>query len=153
MSVMTLRRAMRPGATLARTFLLTAAAVIAVLVGLLGMHVLSTGSTHHAPAVITENAHHGGEVAVVDAAMTDQATAPDHPAAEACAGDGCGGDMGAMAYMACVLALLAVSIILAIRPTRIATLFRALASPAAAGTPIEALPVPPDLNVLSISRT
>lgn len=124
-----------------------------MLVGLLGMHVLSTGSTHHAPAVITENADHGGEVAVVDATMTDQATAPDHPAAEPCAGDGCGGDMGAMAYMACVLALLAVSIILAIRPGRVVTIARSHASPHANATLTEAPPVPPDLNLLSISRT
>lgn len=154
MSVMTLRGAMRPGAALARTFLL-AADVVAVLIGLLGMHVLSTGSTHHAPVVIGESSHHGGDAAMVYVALVDAATitAPDRPAAELCAEDGCGDDMGAMAYMACVLALLAFSILLAIRPTRSVQAPRAVAPSAAAATPIESPPVPPDLKVLSISRT
>jgi len=148
MSVMTLRRAMRPGATLARTFLLTAGAVIAVLIGLLGMHVLSTGSTHHAPVVISESASHGGDLALAGAA-----TAPSHLAADPCADGGCGGETGAMPYMACVLALLAVSVILAFRPTRSVMTSRGLAPPAAIAAPIESPPVAPDLNVLSISRT
>lgn len=155
MSVMTLRQAMHPGPTVARTFLLTAAAAIAVLIGLLGMHVLSSGSTHHAPVVISESTHHGGQPAMVDvmSASAATATAGDHSTTEPCAEDGCGGGMDAMAFMACVLALLAVSIVLAIRPGRLATDSRALAPPTATTTPIEASPVPPDLTVLSISRT
>ncbi|MEL5990711.1 DUF6153 family protein [Microbacterium phosphatis] len=153
MSVMTLRQAMRPRATLARTFLLTTAAVIGVLIGLVGMHVLSSGSTHHAPVVISESAHHGGEPAMVDVASPDAATAGDHSAADPCAEGGCGGGMDAMAFMACVLALLAVTIILAIRPGRVFTIARAQAPPHATATLVEASPVPPDLNVLSISRT
>ena len=134
MSVMTLRQAMRPSATLARTFLLTAAAVIGVLIGLVGMH-------------------HGGEPAMVDVASPDAATAGDHSAADPCAEGDCGGGMDAMAFMACVLALLAVSIVLAIRPGRVVTIARAQAPPHATATLTEAPPVPPDLNVLSISRT
>lgn len=153
MSVMTLRRAMHPSVTLARTCLLTAAAVIGVLIGLVGMHVLSSGSTHHAPVVISESTHHGDEPAMVDVTSADAATAGDHPATEPCAEDGCGGGMDAMAFMACVLALLAVSVILAIRPGRLVTIARAQAPPRAAATFTEAPPVPPDLNVLSISRT
>ncbi|MER7797464.1 DUF6153 family protein [Microbacterium sp. NPDC096154] len=151
MSVMTLRRAMRPSATLARTFLFTAAAVMGVLIGLIGMHVLSSGSAHHAPVVMNESAHHGGEAAMVDVASVEAATT-DPSAVESCAAD-CGGGMDAMAFMACVLALLAVSIILAIRPGRLVTIARAQSPPQATATLTEAPPVPPDLNVLSISRT
>ncbi|WP_345752574.1 DUF6153 family protein [Microbacterium rhizophilus] len=155
MSVMTLRRAMHPSASVARTFLLTAAAVVAVLIGLLGMHVLSSGSAHHAPVVISESTHHGGERAMVDVTSADAATATagDHSATEPCAEDGCGGGTDAMAFMACVLALLAVSVVLAIRPGRVVTIARAQAPPHAPVTLTEAPPVPPDLNVLSISRT
>lgn len=147
MSVMTLRRAMRPRATWAHAFMLTAAAVLGVLIGLLGMHALSTGSTHHAPAVVAEDTHHA------DSAMTADALAPGNAAAEPCSEDGCGGGMDAMAFMACALALLAVGIVLAIRPAWITIAPRALASPGAAPTLVEAPPAPPDLHVLSISRT
>ena len=153
MSVMTLRLAMHPSASVARTFLLTAAAVIGVLIGLVGMHVLSSGSTHQAPVVISESTHHGDEPAMVDVTNPRAATAGDHPTTEPCDEDGCGGDLDGMAFMACVLALLAVSIILAIRPGRLVTIARDQAPRHATATLTEAPPVPPDLNALSISRT
>ncbi|GAA4195561.1 hypothetical protein GCM10022219_20830 [Microbacterium oryzae] len=146
MSVMTLRRAMHPGATWAHAFLLTSAAVLGVLIGLLGMHVLSTGTAHHAPAVIAESTHHS------DSATTVGATGPDGTTAEPCSGDGCGGGMDAMAFMACVLALLAVGIVLAIRPARAAFVPHSLAPPLSAPVLVEAPSAPPDLHVLSISR-
>lgn len=139
--------AVQPG-VVGRTILLLAL-VGGVLIGLLAMHTVSSASGEHMASASAMSAgmihpdSHGGKVS------PSQAEAPVE----------CGGMCDPdhiMANMACVLALLFSIYLLAIGPPRRWSIFlselhsRWLAAVAVA---VEAMPHPPDLNTLSISRT
>ncbi|MCD1268850.1 hypothetical protein B5M43_008350 [Microbacterium sp. MEC084] len=151
MSLMSLGRALRPRATAVRALLLGALAVVAVLVGLLGMHVFSTGTTHHAPAVAPETSS--------SAAAQSEAHDTGHDAVHRTPQDGsdepcgdCGGTPDPMTLMACVLALLVAALVLSIRPAWVSRAVRP-GSPPPSSVAVPAEPTPPDLTILSISRT
>ncbi|RFA18097.1 DUF6153 family protein [Subtercola boreus] len=146
--------------TIQRTVFLLAV-VGAVVVGLLAMHTLQTGmGNHNAPMNTTSAmggpAHPGGETVrgLDHGPDTGTAAAHEHATASECSGM-C--DPGhTMAGMVCVLALLLTGLLLAaIRPASTSTttpVTPALLQRAdvAAARP---RPAPPDLHVLSISRT
>lgn len=123
-------------------------AVPAILVGLLAMHVLTTGN-------MTDTADHHSSVSLAAAAGDDMAMVPN-PGTGSLADD-CGGvcmPSHDMLGMMCVLALLAGAILFALQlaltgwPT-LTRILRPLHLRAAALAP----PTPPSLHVLSISRT
>lgn len=143
------RRGKNRRPTLRRAVLFTSTLVLGVLIGLLGMHVLSTVPAHH--AAVTAGAH----ITHHDNGTHDAAPVTTQPVAAApCSdGGGCAGDMDEMRFMACVLALLAAAIILTIRPGPGFLLPRIATAPAATYPTVLAPVRPPDLTVLSISRT
>jgi hypothetical protein len=140
--VMLRERTLRPPA-LGRALLLLAFAG-AVIIGLLAMHTISPTSGHHAPA---------------HTAMTAD-SAPPSTADAATPGDDCDGlcpPPHSMTTMACVLALLATVIVLigAANRSPISIRFHAIAVSAVRARVLlsfRSLP-PPDLHLLSISRT
>lgn len=119
-------------------------AVPAILVGLLAMHVLTTGASH-APASTVQ----------ASTVMSDSATDTLSPHAhETTDCDGLCGPEHDMVGMACILALLMTALLLTVR----LTLLRwpaplTLASTIVADLANLAPPQPPSLLVLSISRT
>ncbi|CAI9394136.1 DUF6153 family protein [Microbacterium sp. T2.11-28] len=140
-----------------RRLLLAAPIALAIITGLLSMHIL-TGS--HQPALASETSAMSthSPVGATRAADTSMTTA----AAEAAGGhcqDGCGTPAGvpdhSVLMMVCVLALLAAAIVLLV-PTFRGLFTRAVARARSqtrmllAGLPH---PRPPSLLVLSISRT
>ncbi|MGN7969834.1 DUF6153 family protein [Microbacterium sp. 22296] len=152
MSLIAVAQQVRGPRTLTRTLLLLVAVTAAIIVGLLAMHSLNTHAT---------TTGHAG-TAPATSVTTDTAGHHDVPAAVNPAGaaadtSGCAdcGDDHAMAWMACVLALL-VSVILLARvrigwrtPARDDELRVVRARwPASAHTVL-----PPSLTVLCISRT
>ena len=143
------RRWMNRRPSLLRAVLFTSTLVLGVLIGLLGMHVLSTGTAHH--AAVTAGAH----ITHHDSGTHDATPVTAQPGAAApCSdGDGCAGDMDAMGFMACVLALLAAAIVLTIRPGPGFLLPRTAIVPPATYPVVRAPVRPPNLTVLSISRT
>ncbi|GAA4190037.1 hypothetical protein GCM10022219_06760 [Microbacterium oryzae] len=148
-------RAMRTGHQLTlrrsvlRTFLLTVSVVVGVVIGLLGMHVLSTGQTHHAPVTTVHDAQ------LHDAGLHEaEAMVSAFDGSAACAEGRCQGEMDGMSTMACVLALFVAALVTAIRPTRgFLLLARTLTVPPGIRPPVVAPSRPPDLTVFSISRT
>lgn len=153
MSVMSLGRVVRPHGAAARALLLGGTAVVAVLIGLLGMHVFSTGGAHHA-AVVSQPLD-GAVVAPGDAedAAHDVERYAAHDASGApCDGDACDGALDPMSLMVCVLALLVSVLVVSVRPAWVARPpRRAPASSSATSSPAE--PIPPDRIVLCVSRT
>lgn len=159
------------GANTIRRTVLLLGVVSAVVLGLLAMHTLQTGmGNHNAPmnstgamSTIGDTAHHGedtvpgtevlaGSDTVVGADMVG--ASHKHAASSECSGM-CDPEH-TMAGMICVLALLLTGLLLAaIRPASTYTtapltpVLRQVADAAAARPG----PAPPDLNVLSISRT
>lgn len=124
---------------LSRSVLLLIALTAALIVGLLAMHALATPAAHAEPAAaavsVEASAAHGH-----DAPTTD---------------DGCPdcGEHEAMLAMACVLALLVVSLLLLLPRASVTWVvpFGRAGPPAVAGR--VALSRPPSLLVLCISRT
>lgn len=141
MSLEAVNRALRPHALLWRRLLLSLAAVGAILVGLLAMHSFSTDAGHGTTiAVAAEASHHA------DAA------------AQTVAHDNCSGSCEpghSMAIMACLLALLVLTILFAVRdvPSRGLTMLAAVVRSAQRYAQAVPWPKPPSLVALSISRT
>lgn len=141
-----------------RRLLLAAPIALAIITGLLSMHVL-TGS--HQPALASETSAMSTHSQVGSAPAADD-TPMTAAAAEGAGGhcqDGCGSPAGmpdhSMLMMVCVLALLAAVIVL-LAPTFRALLTYAVArSRSLTRTLLAGLPHPrpPSLLVLSISRT
>ncbi|MFS2280617.1 DUF6153 family protein [Microbacterium sp. OR21] len=136
------------------TFLLTISVVVGVMIGLLGMHVLSTGQTHHAPITTVHDAqlHDAG---LRDAGLHETSVAVSAiDGSTGCAERACQDDMDGMSFLSCVLALLVTALVTAIRPARgFLLLARTLIAPPGIHPPAVAPSRPPDLTVLSISRT
>lgn len=130
-----------------RTVLLSLLAVAALIVGLIAMHSLNLDSSHYAAEVASPSgAHHA------PASSTTDPVSLASPALE-CGGAGC--DPGhAMTFMACILALLVASIAFGVAsngllgygsPRRLLQLLLIHLQ--------SAIPPPPSLHALSISRT
>ena len=118
-------------------------AVPAILVGLLAMHVLTTGASH-AP-----NAHESASH--VSIAVGESATARSHETTNC---DGVCGPEHDMLGMACILALLITALVLTVHLTLLRWgSARAVADTIMARIAALAPPQPPSLLVLSISRT
>ena len=142
-----------------RRLLLAAPIALAIITGLLSMHVL-TGS--HQPALASETSAMSTHSQVGSAPAAADDTPMTAAAAEGAGGhcqDGCGSPAGmpdhSMLMMMCVLALLAAVIVL-LAPTSRALLAYAVArSRSHTRTLLVGLPHPrpPSLLVLSISRT
>jgi len=142
-----------------RRLLLAAPIALAIITGLLSMHVL-TGS--HQPALASETSAMSTHSQVGSAPAAADDTPMTAAAAEGAGGhcqDGCGSPAGmpdhSMLMMVCVLALLAATIVL-LAPALLARLGTALALLRLHGRNVlTALPHPrpPSLIVLSISRT
>ena len=123
-------------------------AVPAILVGLIAMHVLTTGTSHTPDS-------HGSTVqvsmGVAELAPTSDLTDHAHPPAD------CGGTCGSehdMLGMACILALLMTALLLIVHLTLVKCgSLRSAASTIKACVAALAPPRPPSLFVLSISRT
>lgn len=155
MSLINVAERVRGPRTLTRTVLTVLTVAVAIIAGLLAMHSFNSHATtagHHDTVAVSTQAnapdHHH------DASTASQMPTPTAPAADAgCATCG-GGD--SMAWMACVLALLVATILLArirlgLRHMTVASLLSART----AHPPVRAhtLPPPPSLTVLCISRT
>ncbi|WP_256934505.1 DUF6153 family protein [Microbacterium sp. BF1] len=153
MSLINVAQQVRGPRTLTHTVLAVLAVAVGVIAGLLAMHSFNSHATtaghHDTVAVSTQadvSAHHHD--------TSEAAAVPDSPTADAgCAT--CGGT-DSMTWMACVLALLVATILLGRiglgwrHATLIAILTAATTRwPARA----HALPPPPSLTVLCISRT
>lgn len=149
---------MAGGALLARLrgtrgwrLLIVLAAVPAILIGLLAMHVLTTAGTGDTSASATMATHD-----MSDTTLMSEEPGATNPTAPSPAGD-CGGFCGPshdMLGMICVLALLVTVVLLSlhlilIRWEELRRIVTTLAANAAALAP----PAPPSLHVLSISRT
>lgn len=142
-----------------RRLLLAAPIALAIITGLLSMHIL-TGS--HQPALASETSAMSTHSQVGSAPAAAADTPMTAAAAEGAGGhcqDGCGSPAGmpdhSMLMMVCVLALLAAVIVL-LAPTSRALLTYAVArSRSHTRTLLAGLPHPrpPSLLVLSISRT
>lgn len=125
-------------------------AVPAILVGLLAMHVLTTGPSH-APAAHSAEDHEHAPLIMGELAATSALGGPTFDATD------CGGDCGPehdMLGMACVLALLLTALLLTVHLTLLRWgTARAIASTIMGRIAALAPPRPPSLLVLSISRT
>lgn len=156
MNVIRLHVRLTPGV---RRLLLAAPIALAIITGLLSMHIL-TGS--HEPAVASEisamSVHGQGDTAPVTGGTTAMTATVEEGTGIHCP-DGCDNPAGmpdhSMLMMVCVLGLLA-AVILLLAPNLRALVARAVAS--ARSHPrilLAALPRPrpPSLLVLSISRT
>lgn len=123
-------------------------AVPAILVGLLAMHVLTTGTSH------TPDSH--GSAAHVSTVVDESAPASDltdHSHQPADCGGSCGTEHD-MLGMACILALLMTALLLIVHLTLLRWgSLRSAASTIRACIAALAPPRPPSLFVLSISRT
>lgn len=150
MSLITLAQHVRGQRAFTRTLLIVIAVTGAVIVGLLAMHSLNTHTTASG---------HGDTVAVAEEVSTHHDAAPLSAQLNTTAAhdDGCGdcGDDHAMAWIACVLALLVSVLVLARhrigwRITVRDDVLRAVQARWPA--PAQIVP-PPSLTVLCISRT
>lgn len=147
-----LRDVLHPQGTLWRRLLLGLAAVATIVAGLLAMHSLNL-SSHHNEVVV---AQHNDSVVTQPAAAAEHHHADSANALSAFDETGtCGGACGMNSVLgACVLALLAVSALLAAAatPSRSSAIHRILARSIAAVASVVTL-APPSLHILSISRT
>ncbi|WP_373298453.1 DUF6153 family protein [Pseudolysinimonas yzui] len=140
-----IRSVAHPPTAAVRTLLLSLLGVAAVVVGLLAMHTFSLDEPTHTPAAaVSPMEHQAGETA----------RSPEPPATSSdCGTSGCE-PMHAMGFMACLLALLVVSLVFGAAPhisrwlANLRTDGRVLLSALLA-----AVPAPPSLISLSISRT
>ncbi|MEP7113067.1 MAG: DUF6153 family protein [Ilumatobacteraceae bacterium] len=131
-----------------RTVLLSLFAVAALIVGLIAMHSLNLDNSHHAAGLASPAADHHAPAS----STTDTSALASHTLE--CGGEGC--DPGhSMSFMTCILALLVASIAFGVAVTallgrhgnirrQLQLLVTRLHS---------AIPPPPSLHVLSISRT
>ncbi|MEV8368309.1 DUF6153 family protein [Microbacterium sp. NPDC064584] len=145
MSMIALAQRLRPGPRgLGRSVLLLIAVTAAIIVGLLAMHSLNSHTETAAPAAAAPMHEHGtANPGVVDHGTTQPATDGD------CAD--CGGHASMLA-MACVLALLIVSLLLFLPRVGISWGAALRAGPALTAR-AAVLTRPPSLLVLCISRT
>ena len=145
MSTTELRNAIRPRRTLWRNLLLTFAAVVTIVVGLLAMHSLNL--EHVASSSMVSSAESAGHPMTIVGGSGAWIVTDD------CGGVPCVPEHS-MTAMACILALL-VSVLL-IGMIRVVTAWRPVHKRAAAHLePWASLPMsaPPSLHVLCISRT
>ncbi|MGC5225083.1 DUF6153 family protein [Micromonospora sp. DT81.3] len=142
MSMIALAQRLRPGPRrLGHSLLLLIAVTATIIIGLLAMHSLNSHTASPAPG-------NGAVVAVHDLAPHDHGTA--QPANDVHCAD-CGGHAGMLA-MACVLVLLAVSLLLLL--PRLGLPWGAALRAGPIATVRAALPSrPPSLLVLCVSRT
>lgn len=142
-----------------RRLLLAAPIALAIITGLLSMHVL-TGS--HQPALASETSAMSTHSQVGSAPAAADDTPMTAAAAEGAGGhcqDGCGSPAGmpdhSMLMMVCVLALLAAVIVLLAPTSRALLTYDVARSRSHTRTLLVGLPHPrpPSLLVLSISRT
>jgi hypothetical protein len=145
-SLSALRVALRPQRSLVRNLLLAFACVAAVLAGLLAMHSLNL-TAHHNEVALTAHAVVAGHQHEAPAVGASSVTTFGDP----CSG-GCDTEHSVMG--ACVLALTMAALTLfgAAIVSRWSAVGLALARLASTATSI-AVPAPPSLHVLSISRT
>lgn len=142
MSLAAVNRALRPNALLWRRLLLCLVAVAAVVGGMLAMHSFSTDAGHGTTiAVAAAEAHHHEDSAASSIARED-----------------CGGSCEpghSMAVTACLLALLVLTILFAVRdvPGRGLMMLAAVVRSAQRYARAVPWPKPPSLEALSISRT
>jgi len=160
-------REQRVVSTTVRRVLLSVGLTLLVITGLLGMHALSVGHTlpmtgHDHAAAYSASVH---DVALTHDASSEPVSTMRHDASNsleateqgACAGDECGGMSHdpAMQMMMCVLALLAVALVLS-APRLLGGWLLPVPSPLVrVRVLLRSLPWPrpPSLLVLSISRT
>jgi hypothetical protein len=146
MSMIALAQRLRPGPRgLGHSLLLLIAVTTAIIVGLLAMHSLNSHAETSTPAssAIHEHGTAGAAVAVADHGTPQPST--DGECAD------CGGDASMLA-MTCVLAVLFVALLLFL-PRVDHTWGAALRAGPTLIAPSTALPRPPSLLVLCISRT
>jgi len=144
MSMIALAQRLRPGPRgLGHSVLLLIAVTAAIIVGLLAMHSLNSHTETAAPATAAVHEHGTATPGAADHGTTQPATDGD------CAD--CGGHTSMLA-MACVLALLIVSLLLFLPRVGI-TWGAALRAGPALIARAAVLPRPPSLLVLCISRT
>lgn len=153
MSLITVAERVRGPRALTRTLLIMVGVSLSIIVGLLAMHSLNS---HTAPAGHSETSTVQSATGTDPVSHHDQSgLATPHEPMTTDAGCAECGDAHSMAWMACVLALLA-AVLLVFRPlgwsrTSVTAHISAPSTtwPANAHT----LPPPPSLNVLCISRT
>ena len=144
MSMIALAQRLRPGPRgLGHSVLLLIAITAAIIVGLLAMHSLNSHTETPAPTTAAMHEHGAADPGVADHGTTQPATDGD------CAD--CGGHASMLA-MACVLALLIVSLLLFLPRVGI-TWGAALRAGPAMIARAAVLARPPSLLVLCISRT
>ena len=146
MSVMRLRVALTRRVGYVRALLLAIIGVALMIVGLLSMHGMGEIADHSMPAT---QAH----AAASESLPHDNPAPTDHEeTAEDCAPACPSGDM--MTMLMCVVALMVGALLVGVRPKAMSVLPRHLVAPEIKHR-VEniAPPAPPDLNVLSISRT
>lgn len=147
MSVMRLRVAPTRRVGYIRPLLLATIGVALIIVGLLSMHGMGGIADHSAPASTQAHAAASESLPHHNPAPTDH-----EEAAEDCAPACPSGDM--MTMLMCVLALLVGALLVGVRPRAMSVLPRHLVAPEVKRRVEDiAPPAPPDLNVLSISRT
>ena len=154
MALIDVAQRVRGPRTLTRTVLATLAVALGIIAGLLAMHTFTSHATpagHHGTVAVST--HAGAEGDHHHDTSDAAALPPSTPVVEGCGT--CGG-ADPMTWMACVLALLVATILL----SRIGLARRhamPIAALTAATTPwparAHALPPPPSLTVLCISRT
>ena len=155
MSLINVAQRVRGPRTLTHTVLAVLAVAVGVIAGLLAMHSFNSHATtaghHDTVAVSTQS-----EAADQHHNTSEAAAVPDSPTAAAAAGCATCGGGDPMTWMACVLALLVATILLG----RIGLGWRhstliAMLTAASTRWPARAhaLPPPPSLTVLCISRT
>ncbi len=146
MSMTAIRRALRPRRILWHNLLVSLAAVVTIVVGLLAMHSLNLEHSGSASAVSSTTAasHHNATMVAGEEAGS---------ATDACGGAPCAPEHS-MTVMACILALL-VSLLLvgAIRVVTAWTPVRKRTAAVVAQWASLPLPSPPSLHALCISRT
>jgi hypothetical protein len=140
-----IRAAAYPRTAAVRTALLSLLSIAAVVVGLLAMHPFSPDETTHIPAAAVSSMEHQAGAAARSA--EPPATSGD------CGTSGCE-PMHAMGFMICVLALILASVAFAAAPYVTRWLARLRSGGRVLHSALRAaLPVPPSLIALSISRT
>jgi len=145
MSMIALAQRLRPGPRgLGHSVLLLIAVTAAIIVGLLAMHSLNSHTETAAPAIASAMHEHG----TAGPGVTDHGTT--QPATDGDCAD-CGGHASMLA-MACVLALLIVSLLLFLPRVGITWGAALRAGPTLIARATH-LPRPPSLLVLCISRT
>ncbi|WP_102158831.1 hypothetical protein [Zhihengliuella halotolerans] len=127
-----------------RRRLLTLACLLAAVLVACFSHALSAGAPQDAPRAVAVSQHDGA----AHSPLADQA-----PAGEAGCGHGCSMEVSAGALMCAMAAVAAIGVVLLTRRERLLPPWPALAALPHVWSPTPAVPRPPSLAVLCISRT